>query len=111
MLILAGRLGNKPGCLKPLYNLKIADLRLELQARGVETEGLSKPQLSSHLTDILQGVQRVPTLLTLHPTQTMDSLNLSRYEVLDCEPLHDVKVHLYNLLPEIPILLQSNLGK
>ena len=41
----------------------------------------------------------------------MDSLNLSRYEVLDCEPLHDVKGHLYNLLPEIPNLLQSNLGK
>ena len=49
-------------------------------------------------------MQRVPTLLTLDPTQSLASLNLSKYEVLDCEPLHDIKGHLYNLLPEIPHL-------
>ena len=108
-LILAGRLGNKPGCLKPLDNLKIEDLRVELQARGVKTDGLLKPQLSSQLTEILQGAKRVPTLLNLNPTQTLESLNLSRYEVLDCEPLHDLKGHLYNLLPEIPHLLPTRL--
>ena len=36
-------------------------------------------------------------------------MNLHRYEVLDCEPLHDIKGHLQNLLPEIPFLLPSNL--
>ena len=106
-LILAGTLGNKPGCLKPLHHLKIVDLRTELQVRGV---GLRKPQLTAHLTDILQGVQRVPTLLTLEPTQSLSSLNLLKYEVLDCEPLHDIKRHLYNLLPEIPSLLPSPLS-
>ena len=64
-VILAANLGNKPGSLKPLDNLKVIDLRKELQARGVQTEGLLKPQLISTLTDILQGAQRVPTLLTL----------------------------------------------
>ena len=109
VLILAGRLGNQPGCLKPLDNLKIADLRQELQARGINTKGLLKPQLTSCLTDILQGVQRVPTLLTLNPAQSLTTLNLTKYEVLDCEPLHDLKGHLYNLLPDIPYLLPSQL--
>ena len=110
-LILAGKFGSKPGCLKPLDNLKIADLKTELQSRGLNTNGLLKPQLSAHLTDILQGVQRVPTLLTLDPTQDLATLNLSKYEVLDCEPLHDIKGHLHNLLPEIPYLLPSGLNK
>ena len=108
-LILAGMFGSKPGCLKPLENLKIADLRVELQSRGVDIKGLLKPQLSLHLTDILQGVQRVPTLLTLDPTQSLASINLSMYEILDCEPLHDIKGHLQNLLPEIPYLLPTHL--
>ena len=104
-LALAGTFGNKPGCLKPLDNLKVADLKKELQMRGVQTHGILKPQLISTLTDILQGVQRVPTLLTLCPSQPLSSLILHKYEVLDCEPLHDLKSHLYNLLPEIPSLL------
>jgi hypothetical protein len=112
-LILAGKLGNKPGCLKPPDNLNFADLRLELQARGIETRGLLKAQLTFSLSDILQGAQHVPTLLTLDPTQSFTTLNLSKYEVLDCEPLHDIKGHLHNLLPEIPdlyccLMLASN---
>ena len=47
----------------------------------------------------------MPTLLALNPTQSLASLNLETYEVLDCEPLHDMKGHLNNLLPEIPHLL------
>ena len=105
-LALAGTFGNKPGCLKPLDNLKVADLRKELQTRGVQTQGILKPQMISSLTDILQGVQRVPTLLTLCPSQSLSSLNLHKYEVPDCKLLHDLKGHLYNLLPEIPSLLE-----
>ena len=37
-LILAG---NRAAHLKPLHNLKLDDLKEELQARGVKTEGLS----------------------------------------------------------------------
>ena len=46
----------------------------------------------------LKGAQRVPTLLTLNPPQTLQSLNLHEYEILDCEPLHDFKGHAFNLL-------------
>ena len=109
-IVLAGRLGNKPGCLKPFDNLKVRELKNELQARGVTTPGMLKPKLLSTLTDILQGIQRVPTLLTLDPIQPLSRLNLQKYEVMDCEPLHDLKGHLYNLLPEIPYLLDSPLN-
>ena len=62
-------------------------------------------KLQCELTSILEGAQRVPTLLTLNPTQTLTSLNLGNYEVLDCEPLHDITGHLNNILPEITHLL------
>ena len=85
-LILAGKYGS---CLKQLDNLKIADLKTELQSGGLW-----------HISN-LQGVQRV-TLLTLDPTQDLATLNLLKYEVLDCCM---TKGHLHNLLPEIPYLL------
>ena len=106
-IILNGKFENRAGLLKPLDNLKISELRVELQARGLQTASLLKPQ---SLNDILQGAQRVPTLLTLNPRQPLTSLNLSMYEVLDCEPLHDIKGHLHNLLPEIPHLLPQELS-
>ena len=34
-------------------------------------------------------------------------MNLQDYEVLDCEPLHDFKGHAYNVLQEIPGLLEQ----
>lgn len=108
-LILAGTMGNKAGCLKPFEKLNVHDLRKKLTARGINTDGMLKPQLASHLTEILQGAQRVPTLLTLHPAQSLASLNLDKYEILDCEPLHDIKGHLNNLLPELPYILQPDL--
>ena len=58
---------------------------------------------------MLKGAQRIPTLLTLNPPQTLKALNLEHYEVLDCEPLHDFIGHGYNLLKEIPALFTSPL--
>ena len=46
-LILAGKHGNVPGCLKPLEGLRVQELREELEARGQTTDGKMKPQLQS----------------------------------------------------------------
>ena len=46
---------------------------------------------------------------TLNPTQPLSAINLQDYEVVDCEPLHDIKGHLYNILYEIPHLLSEPL--
>ena len=108
-LVVAGTYGKNPGRLKPLDGLRIQELRKELQSRGYQTDEQLKPQLQAELTALLSGAQRVPTLLILNPTQPLASLNLPRYEVLDCEPLHDIKGHLHNLLPEIPHLLSPDL--
>ena len=86
-LVLAGKYGNASGQLKPLDNLLVDQLQAELEARGCCTRGKLKPALQSELTTTLKGVQRVPTLLTLNPTQTLQSLNLEHYEIIDCEPL------------------------
>lgn len=91
-LVLAGKYGNSPGRLKPFDSLKVDELRQELEARGYNTTGKLKQQMQEELDSILKGVQRVLTLLVSHPQQSLGSLNLSRYEVLDCEPLHDFKV-------------------
>ena len=48
-------------------------LREELQA---SIQGKLKPALQNDLTVLLKGAQRVPTLLTLNPPQTLKSLNL-----------------------------------
>lgn len=53
----------------------------------------------------LKVAQRVPSLLVLNPTQSLQDLHLQSYEVLTCEPLHDYKGHEYNLLQELPLLL------
>ena len=90
--------------------MKVNELRAELEARGVTgTAGMKKSELQERLSCILEGAQRVPTLLSLNPTQALSQINLQEYEILDCEPLHDLKGHLLNLLPEVPNLLPQPL--
>lgn len=104
-LVLGGKYGNSLGTLKPLDGLKVNELREELEARGKGTSGKLKPDMQDELSSILQGAQRVPTLLVLNPQQPLANLNLSQYEILDCEPLHDLKGHISHLLNEVPHLL------
>ncbi len=104
-LVLGGKYGNSPGTLKPLDGLRVHKLRRELEARGKTTNGKLKPDMQEELGRILKGAQRVPTLLVLNPQQPLISLNLSQYEILDCEPLHDLKGHISHLLEEVPHLL------
>ena len=59
----------------------------------------------SRLQSVLCGAQRVPTILINCPSQSLSEINLDGYTVMDCEPLHDLKGHLINLLPEIPHVL------
>ncbi len=58
--------------------------------------------LKESLKTCLNGIQRVPTLMVPTPIKPIQETNLSQYTVLDCEPLHDLKGHLANLLTELP---------
>lgn len=86
-LVTSGKYGNTPRQLKPLDNLKVNELREELRAGQVTgTQTRLKPDLQEELATTLKGAQRVPTLLTMNPTQSLSALNLEEYEILDCEP-------------------------
>ncbi len=97
-LVLAGKYGSRVGTLKAFAGLKVGELREELHARGIWDTDKPKKELEGVLTQTLRGAQRVPSLLITNPKQSLEDLNLSRYTVLDCEPLHDLKGHLQHLL-------------
>ncbi len=109
-LAVGGVYGSKPGATKPLEKLRIGELREELKARGVFDLDRLKPESQTELQEILKGVQRVPALLLVNPKQELRSLNINRYEVMACEPLHDLKGHLHNLLDELPNILQPSVA-
>ena len=109
-LAVQGMLGKVPGALKPLYipDLPVNDIRKEAVARGKAVTGKNRATLQKELQEILQGVQRVPSLLLLQPDESLTNLNLQYYEVMDCEPLHDIKGHLLNLFQELPSVLPTS---
>ena len=109
-LALQGVLGKVPGALKPLYvpDLPVKDVRKECVARGMAVKGKNRDTLQKQLQEVLQGVQRVPSLLLLQPHESLTNLNLQHYEVMDCEPLHDIKGHLLHLFHELPSVLPSS---
>jgi hypothetical protein len=91
-LAIGGTFGKKEGLLRPFHNLKVNELKQELRARGISIEtGMKKDELQLMLDDILRGVSRVPALLLTNSEQSLSSLGLHRYEVVACEPLHDLR--------------------
>lgn len=107
-LATGGTFGKHAGILRPFQNLKVRELKSELQARGVHLEkGVLKDELQLKLDDILRGVNRVPALLLTNPTQSLSSLSLEKYEVVASEPLHDLKGHMINLITELPYILPA----
>ena len=97
------------GCSKPFEDLDADHLGQELVARGIYDFERAKERLQL-LKDTLKGIQRVPTLLLNNPTETLQQLHLEGYTILDCEPLHDIKGHIDNLLQELPHILETALS-
>lgn len=62
-----GSIGREAGMLRPFHNLKIRELKTELQARGVHIDqGMKKDQLQWELDDIFKVLSEFPlsSLLT-----------------------------------------------
>ena len=85
--------------INPLSDLNVANLRSELQARGISTTGKKRVELDKELAQLQKGTSNVPALLQTTPEATLESCNLSYYEVLPTEPLHDLKGHLSVIIP------------
>ncbi len=50
-----------------------------------------------------------PPSYTAYKPHRVD-LNLHQYQILECEPLHDLKGHLSNLLHELPKIMEEPLS-
>ena len=87
----------KQSDINPLSNLRVAQLRNELEKRGCDTKGKKKSQLQEELDDLQKGVSNVPALLQRTPQASLQRLNL---EVFPTEPLHDLKGHIRNLIED-----------
>ena len=108
-IAISGTFGKQSNVLKPFDQLLVAQLKQELLARKHYDIGYKKPELKAILVDILKGVQRVPSLMLLDPSQPISHLNLEEYTILDSEPLHDLKGHLLNLFSELSYILPESI--
>ena len=78
-------------------NLKVHELNSELHERGIKFNVTDKKEIKEKkLKNEISGIQRLPTLY-FNEFERKDNLNLEQYEILPCEPLHDVKGHISNL--------------
>lgn len=68
-------MGKKRG-IKPFDKLKVADLKIELHARGASTDGI-KPALQKQLVDILSGTVKLPALIHTYNTDHTNCLILT----------------------------------
>lgn len=93
----------KTGDLHPFQNLKKQDIIKELESRSImNNQNVSKAELQDELSLILHGVCRPPALLLPNPLVTAEELNLGQYEILACEPLHDISNVIQNVIKELP---------
>jgi len=106
-ITLAGKYGKQRGVVRPFKQMTSEQLQQELRTRNVFHTHTRKSDLQQELNRVLKGVQRVPTLLLQYPSQPLGDLNLDRYTILDCEPLHDLKGHLANVLTELPFVISD----
>ena len=104
-LALAGKYGQQPHVVRPFKSLNTDQLQQELRSRNILHTATTKVELQKELARVLKGVQRVPTLLLDNPTHPLSTLNMHRYCILECEPLHDLKGHLSHLFAELPYVL------
>lgn len=90
------------GNLNPFQNLKKSDIVEELEARHLETAEKTKQELQNELSEVLHGICRPPALLLKSTTESTKDIHISDYEVLACEPLHDITNVIQHLIEELP---------
>ena len=102
--VIAGPAGKerRNGGVQPFQQMSKDDLIRECKGQNLPTDGLLKPALQSQLREELKGIQRFPALCFPDQSASMNDLNLTQYEVVPVETLHDLKEHINNILKELP---------
>ena len=72
-------------------NLKLRELRIELDRRGLFTAGMKKPQLEREFEELKRGISNVPALLQGVAGTLLQDFYLDHYEISPMEPLYDIK--------------------
>lgn len=90
------------GVVNPFQGLKKDDILLELETRGIWSNDERKCAVQEKLNEVLHEIARPSALYCLDPTKTTSNLNIDSYEVLACEPLHDLTNVIQNLIQEQP---------
>lgn len=85
----------------PFDALSKSKLEEELASRAIY-DGKTKKEMKHLLSENLQGKQRVPALLINTLYASLSEYGLESYEILPCEPLHDIGNHIENFLTEFP---------
>ena len=111
IIVPTGKYGKQPGTIRPFERLTSDQLKEELRAREIYDFGSTKADTRQKLNEALKGIQRVPSLLLHCPTENIQRLNLQNYTILECEPLHDLKRHLSNVLELLPTILEKTLAE
>ena len=93
--------------INPLSNLKVSELRKELEKHGVNIKNKRKIQLQQEMENLQKGISNVPCILLSFPKISLRSINLKSYEVFPTEPLHDLRGHARNLIDEVTKLAKG----
>ncbi|CAC5408358.1 unnamed protein product [Mytilus coruscus] len=102
----------KQGNINPFQNLTKDELIEELECRVFDTFRLkTKARLQEEMSDLLHGISRPPALLLYYPEKSLTESNISCYEVLPCEPLHDISNVVQNIIQELPHHVKQNSTK
>ena len=97
------------GGIKPLDGLSKCQLQHEIQARGSNASPtMTKLKLQHEFHALRKGINNFPALLTSNPQTSLEEINLQQYEISACEPLHDFKGHMANLVEEIKHMVVGN---
>lgn len=85
------------------------DLRTEISRRGLDKSvvKVTKDECTKILKRDLAGISRAPALCFGKELTDLQTTNLSKYEVLPVEPLHDTKGHIKNVWDVLPEVLDE----
>ncbi|CAC5403196.1 unnamed protein product [Mytilus coruscus] len=90
------------GNFNPFKNLKKEEIINELDHRKIEIMKEDKPSLQQKLTELLHGICRPPALMLNDPSISASENHIAHYEIMHCEPLHDITNVVQNVLSELP---------
>lgn len=95
----------------PFQKLRQEEIAVELENHNIWTDKETKSELSNLLTQKLQCICRPPALMCKDPLKSAKDINVNKYEVLSCEPLHVITNIVQNITTEPPFHVPKEIQK